>query len=144
MYMLLYFGRFDISTKCQSLDFLYFLITYEVCKRRKYCYSTIFLSCSKRSSREGTVMTNHESVTFIRLQVTKISLFFVRLSIILHRRERERNFFYFSTRAFNSYKLIYYGECLYIAHALRVKVANFDINYRRIGTLRKKMVRLTK
>ena len=77
-------------------------------------------------------------------KVTKISLFFVRLSIILHRRERERNFFYFSTRAFNSYKLIYYGECLYIAHALRVKVANFDINYRRIGTLRKKMVRLTK
>ena len=32
------------------------------------------------------------------------------------------------TRAFNYYKLKC-GECLCIAHELRVKIVNFDINY---------------
>ena len=56
--------------------------------------------------------------------------------ICIFKQHKYRHFSNFSTRAFNYYKLKY-GECLCIAHELRVKVVNFDINYLRIGTVKK-------
>ena len=45
-------------------------------------------------------------------------------------------FFNSFTRTFNYYK-IKCGECLYIAHDLRVIVVNCDINFLRIGPVKK-------
>ena len=42
-YILVWFRWSDIPTKCQSPDSLYFLITFGICKQRKYYFST-FLS----------------------------------------------------------------------------------------------------
>ena len=42
---------------------------------------------SERSRREGTELSGHESVTFTRLKVTKLSMSFIRVSIKLHRAE---------------------------------------------------------
>ena len=50
-------------------------------------------------------------------------------------------FLNFSTRAFNYYKLKC-GEYLCIAHELRVKIVNFDINYLCIGTVEKFKINL--
>ena len=77
------------------------------------------------SWRKGTVLPDRDTVTFIRLKVTKISMFFIRLSMKLHdgeilyflskicifKQHKYRNYLNFSTRAFNYYKLKY-GECL--------------------------------
>ena len=38
----------------------------------------------QRSWRKGTVLPDRDTVTFIRLKVTEISIFFIRLSIKLH------------------------------------------------------------
>ena len=43
--------------------------------------------CSEQSRTERTELSGHESVTFMRLKVTKISMFFVQVSIKLHRGE---------------------------------------------------------
>ena len=51
------------------------------------------------------------------------------------------HFLNFSTRAFNYYKLKC-GECLCIAHELRVKIVNFDINYLCIGMVEKFLIDL--
>ena len=48
--------------------------------------------------------------------------------IYIFKQYKYRHFLNFSTRAFNYYKLKC-GECLCIAHELRVKIVNFDINY---------------
>ena len=56
--------------------------------------------------------------------------------ICIFKQHKYRHFLKFSTRAFNYYKLKC-GECLCLAHELRVKVINFDINYLRISTVKK-------
>ena len=50
------------------------------------------------------------------------------------KQHKYRNFLNFSTRKFNYYELKC-GECLCIAHDLRVKILRFDINYLCIGTV---------
>ena len=111
--------------------------------------------CSERSRREGTEFSGHESVTFLHSKVTKISMFFIQVSIKSHRREiwffflkmrifnqhKYRHFLNFSTRAFNYYKSKY-AECLCVAHALRAKVVNFEINYLGVGTVGKYEINL--
>ena len=61
-------------------------------------------------------------------------MFFLQSCIF--KQHKYRNFFNFSTRAFNYYKLKC-GGCLCILHELRVKVVNFDINYLRSGQVEK-------
>ena len=61
-------------------------------------------------------------------------MFFSKMYIF--KQHKYRHFLNFSTRAFNCYKLKC-GECLCIAHELRVKIVNFDINYLCIGTVEK-------
>ena len=61
-------------------------------------------------------------------------MFFIKIGIF--KQHNYRNFKKFSTRAFNYYKLKS-GECLCIAHELRVKVVNFDINYLSMGPVEK-------
>ena len=61
-------------------------------------------------------------------------MFFSKICIF--KEHKYRNVLNFSTRAFNYYKLKC-GECLYIAHELRVKVINCDINYISIGLVKK-------
>ena len=61
-------------------------------------------------------------------------MFFFKIYIF--KQHKYRHFLNFSTRAFNYYKLKC-GEYLCIAHELRVKIVNFDINYLCIGTVEK-------
>ena len=61
-------------------------------------------------------------------------MFFSKICIF--KQYKYRYFLNFSTRAFNYYKLKC-GECLWIAHELRVKVVNFDIYFFRIGPIEK-------
>ena len=61
-------------------------------------------------------------------------MFFSKICIF--KQHKQRNFFNFSTGAFNDYKFKC-RKCLCIAHELRVKVVNFDINYFRIDPVEK-------
>ena len=54
----------------------------------------------------------------------------------IFKQHKYRQFLDFSTRAFNYLKLKC-GVYLCIAHELRVKIVNFDINYLCIGTVEK-------
>ena len=56
--------------------------------------------------------------------------------IYIFKQHKYSHFLNFSTRAFNYYKLKC-GECLGIAHELRVKIVDFDTNYLFIGTVEK-------
>ena len=56
--------------------------------------------------------------------------------IYIFKQHKYRQFLNFSPRTFYYYKLKC-GECLGIAHKLRVKIVNFDINYVCIGTVEK-------
>ena len=61
-------------------------------------------------------------------------MFFSKIYIL--KQHKYRHFSNFCARAFNYYKLKC-GECLCIAHELRVKTVNFDINYLCIGSVEK-------
>ena len=61
-------------------------------------------------------------------------MFFSKICIF--KQHKYRHFLNFSSRAFNHYKL-QCGECLCVAHELRVKVVNIDINYLIIGPVEK-------
>ena len=63
--------------------------------------------------------------------------------IYIFKQHKYRHFSNFSTRAFNYYKLKC-GEYLCIAHELRVKIVNFDINYLCIGTVEKFKINLAR
>ena len=41
--VLVWFRWSEIPTKCQSPDALYFLLTFRICKERKYYFSTFFI-----------------------------------------------------------------------------------------------------
>ena len=56
--------------------------------------------------------------------------------IYIFKQHKYRHSLNFSTSAFNYYKFKC-EECLYIAHELRVKIVNSDINYLCIGTVEK-------